>query len=182
MGKHDDCFVTVPLNVHPHPEARNVASSWPWLSSIAINDEHERTLDGAFYLDMNLMRYTFDETLDDITTRNKPHNHDWDEYILFVGTDPTNPLDLGAEVEIWLDDEQYIVTKTTALFVPKMTYHLPMYVRKLDRPFVWITTGTTLRYNHLGFSPNPRWDGFEEMDLTEAIAPKPNKKCVWVDI
>ena len=48
---------------------------------------------------------------------------------MFVGTDPADPMDLGAEVEMWLDDEPYTITQTTALFVPKLVYHLPMYVR-----------------------------------------------------
>lgn len=40
------------------------------------------------------------------------HTHDSDEVIAFFGSDPNKPNDLFGEVEFWLEDEKYILTKS----------------------------------------------------------------------
>ena len=47
----------------------------------------------------------------------KPHVHDSDEIIGFFGSDSANPHDLGGEVEIWLEDEKQVITKSDIFLV-----------------------------------------------------------------
>jgi len=62
------------------------------------------------------------------------HSHDSDEIIGFVGSDSTRPYELGAELELWLDGEKYVITSSCLIFIPAGMMHCPLYIRKLDRP------------------------------------------------
>ena len=74
------------------------------------------------------------------------HVHDFDEIVGFVGNDPQNPHDLGAEVEFWMEDEEYILDKTCLIWVPKGLRHCPLRVRKLDRPILFLALSMTKKY------------------------------------
>ncbi|OGN96895.1 MAG: hypothetical protein A2Z77_00420 [Chloroflexi bacterium RBG_13_51_36] len=63
------------------------------------------------------------------------NTHDCDEVLGFAGSDPDNPRELGAEVELWLEDEKYIINKSCFVFIPKGMKHCPMLIRKVDKPF-----------------------------------------------
>ena len=56
-----------------------------------------------------------------------------------MGSDPDNPHDLGGEIEIWLDDERYIITKSTIVVAPKNLAHCPLIIRRVDRPIFHFT-------------------------------------------
>jgi len=40
----------------------------------------------------------------------KPHTHDCNEVLGWIGTDWEHPHELNAEIEFWLEDEKYILT------------------------------------------------------------------------
>jgi hypothetical protein len=72
------------------------------------------------------------------------HVHDHDETLGFFGTDTENVYDLGGEIEFWLDDEKYLLTKSCIIFVPKGMKHCPIVFRRIDRPifhFIFVTGG-----------------------------------------
>lgn len=62
------------------------------------------------------------------------HAHDFDEVLAFFGTNPDNPKDLCGEIELWLEDEKQILTKSCLVFVPKGMMHAPITIRRIDRP------------------------------------------------
>ena len=68
------------------------------------------------------------------------HKHDYDEVIGFFGSDFNNPYNLNAEIEFWLEDEQYILTKSTLLFIPTGLTHCPLNVLSVSRPVFHFTT------------------------------------------
>ncbi len=74
------------------------------------------------------------------------HTHDFDELIAFCGGDPENPHDLGGEVEFWIEDEKYLLTKSCLIFIPKGLRHCPLRVRRVERPIFHFTVGTGGRY------------------------------------
>jgi len=76
----------------------------------------------------------------------EPHTHDYDEVIAFIGTDNNDPYDLGAEVELWLDDEKHIITKSSLVFIPAGLKHCPLTFLKVDRPVFHFTTGPGKMY------------------------------------
>lgn len=75
-----------------------------------------------------------------------PHTHKIDEVIAFFGTNHNDPYDLGAEVELWLGDEQHIITKTSLVFVPAGLKHCPLVFRKVERPVFHYTTFAGKQY------------------------------------
>ena len=74
------------------------------------------------------------------------HVHDFDEVIGFFGSDPQNPHDLGGEVEFWMEDEKYILTKSCLIFAPKGLRHCPLRVIRVDKPIFFLAVSTTSKY------------------------------------
>ena len=78
------------------------------------------------------------------------HVHDFDEVVGFIGSDPQNPTDLGGEVEFWLEDEKYLLTKSCLIFAPTGLRHCPLKVNKVDRPFMFLAISLTKKYGKDG--------------------------------
>ena len=74
------------------------------------------------------------------------HVHDFDEIIGFIGSDPQNPHDLGGEVEFWLEDEKYLLTKSCLIFAPRGLRHCPLRVTRADRPILFLAFSLTTKY------------------------------------
>lgn len=108
---------------------------------VLVTDE---VIKGAFYLNCALIWKASDQGSPDIK-----HYHDFDEYIGFIGSNPEDTHDLCGEVEIWLDDEKHILTKSCAVFIPKGLMHCPIYFRKVDRPIFYFSTGPKVTYEKL---------------------------------
>jgi hypothetical protein len=49
-------------------------------------------------------------------------------------------------MELWLDNEKYILNNTCLVFVPRGLKHCPMIARKVDRPFIHFTAGNQSLY------------------------------------
>jgi mannose-6-phosphate isomerase-like protein (cupin superfamily) len=81
-----------------------------------------------------------------VTLDAKPHTHDNDEIIGFFGNDFTRPYDLGGEIEIWLEGEKQIITKSAMIFVPAGMVHCPLILRRVTRPIFHFTVVTAPRY------------------------------------
>ena len=64
----------------------------------------------------------------------KGHSHPSAEILGFVGTDPDDPLDLGGEVEFWVEDEPHIVTRSTMVFLPPNVHHCPLFTLSVRDP------------------------------------------------
>lgn len=68
-----------------------------------------------------------------------PHKHDNDEFLFFVSTDPNDMKNLGAEVEVAFGEEwtKSTITTSSVIYFPKGLQHCPIFVKKLDRPFLF---------------------------------------------
>ena len=101
----------------------------------------ENVVEGAFH--MNTAWYLKAAA----TLEDKPHVHeDDDEIIGFFGNDANTPNDLGGEIEMWIEDEKHIITKSAMLFVPAGMKHCPLILRRVDRPIFHFTTVPGKRY------------------------------------
>lgn len=94
----------------------------------------DNVVEGAFH--MNTAWYL--KAAD--TLESRPHTHDSDEIIGFFGNNPEDPYDLGGKIEIWLEDEKHIITRTSMIFVPAGMKHCPLIIRRVDRPIFHFTT------------------------------------------
>jgi hypothetical protein len=140
-----------------NPMHPRVKYGTPLYNTLWINNQLNGAIPGAFFLECSLISQKSE--IQEPT--GKPHNHDFDEYLVWLGTNPDNPFDLDAEIELWLENERHIITKTTAVFIPKGMYHLPLIYRKVERPILIVVIGNTFRYRHLSYSNDPEWAKFE---------------------
>ncbi len=74
------------------------------------------------------------------------HIHDNPEFIGFLGTDPENPGDLGAEVHFFLGGEDIATTKSTVIYVPGNVAHSPIIVPALDREIIHFSGSPASEY------------------------------------
>ncbi len=73
----------------------------------------------------------------------KKHTHGFDECLAFMGGDPEHPLELGGEVELWIEDERHVLTKSCLVYIPAGTNHCPMNILSADRPIFHFSCGMT---------------------------------------
>ena len=73
----------------------------------------------------------------------EPHFHQGvDEYIFFMGADPTNIFDFDCEIEIFIGDdpdhmESKIITKPTIVRLPPTVWHCPIKFRNVNKPLLF---------------------------------------------
>ena len=69
-----------------------------------------------------------------------PHIHRDAELLFHIGTDPSNPMDLGAEVEMYLGPEleRHVINRTCCIFIPPNFIHSPWRPLKTVRPWIFI--------------------------------------------
>ena len=140
-GEYGKYFITETPPHPEHPQSRSAVSDVPWCDSLYIDNELDGKLPGAYYLETCLVLRT--GTMDDLTV---PHTHPFDEYLIFLGANPEDQFDLGGEVELWMGDEKHVITRSCAVFAPAGVPHCPLVVHRVDRPFIFITTGPGLGY------------------------------------
>lgn len=66
------------------------------------------------------------------------HAHDYDEILMWMGSDPDHPKDLGGEISIDIEGENHRVTTTGSVYIPAGTRHCPLDFVRVDRPFTFI--------------------------------------------
>ncbi len=74
--------------------------------------------------------------------------HPHDECLVFVGTDHTNILYLGAEVSIELGEEreEHIFNEPTVIVIPKGLPHGPVKINKVEKPIIHYSIGLGPEY------------------------------------
>lgn len=75
-----------------------------------------------------------------------PHAHAFPEVLTMFGTNMNDPTDLGGEIEFWLEDEQFILTKSFLAYIPAGMKHCPLKSYRMDIPIFHYTVGPGQRY------------------------------------
>ena len=107
----------------------------------------DNVVEGAFHMNTSWFRKA------STTTESEAHSHDSDEIIGFYGNNADDPYDLGGEIEIWLEDEKHILTRSSLLFIPAGMKHCPLIIRRVDRPIFHFTVLTGGQYTQKFNSP-----------------------------
>lgn len=80
----------------------------------------------------------------------EPHVHKFDEAIFFLGSDPNNIGDLGAEVEMSIgpkgEEEIHVITEPSVVVMPKGVWHCPMWTKRIDKPYLVMAVSLTKDY------------------------------------
>jgi hypothetical protein len=70
-----------------------------------------------------------------------PHTHPFTEIMGYFGTNLEDPGDLCGEIELWLEDEQFILTRSFIAYFPAGMVHCPLKHLKQDKPMFHFTMG-----------------------------------------
>ncbi len=84
----------------------------------------------------------------------KTHSHNNAEILCFVGGDPSNIKDLGAEIDVTLgaEREKHVITQTSCVSIPANLPHCPLNIRKVTKPIVFLEISLTPTYKAAGSS------------------------------
>jgi hypothetical protein len=74
------------------------------------------------------------------------HTHDFTEVLGFFGFNYDNIQDLGAEIEITIDNEKNIVDRSFSACIPAGVQHGPVIIRNIKRPIFHTSSGPTGHY------------------------------------
>jgi len=89
----------------------------------------DNVVEGAFQ--MNTSWYFAVPEIDPVF---EEHVHNYDELIGFFGSNPDDPYDLGAEMEVTIDGEIHRISRTSMIFIPAGVPHMPLSIKKVERP------------------------------------------------
>jgi hypothetical protein len=97
---------------------------------------------GVYYFTTQWVYGVSEEGIPPIT-----HDHSYDEYLGFFGSDTDHPEDLCGEVELSIGDEKHTITKSCVVFIPKGVSHCPMKFKRVDKPIFYFATTPTTSYS-----------------------------------
>ncbi|WP_448952288.1 hypothetical protein [Labrys neptuniae] len=83
------------------------------------------------------MTYTWNTELDKPQQWVAEHYHDYDEILIWTGSDPQNPRDLGAEMYLEIEGEGRTITTSGSIFIPAGVKHCPLWINRCWRPFTF---------------------------------------------
>jgi len=75
------------------------------------------------------------------------HVHEYDELIGFFGSDPEDPYNLNAEIEVTLDGEVHTLTRSSLIFCPANKKHMPLRIKRVDKPIFHFSVVMGPSYN-----------------------------------
>jgi hypothetical protein len=80
-----------------------------------------------------------------------PHKHDFDHVLCFIGGDPKNIREFGAEIEVTLGEEgeKYIINSTTIVTIPAGLLHCPIDFKRVDKPVLFLNIAPSPDYIRL---------------------------------
>jgi mannose-6-phosphate isomerase-like protein (cupin superfamily) len=89
---------------------------------------------------------------------NKAHKHDHDQYLVFIGGDPTNIKDFGGEAELSLgeEEEKYVINKTTIIYVPAGLVHCPLNFTRVEKPIIFMDIYPAAEYEQKQVNQHPK--------------------------
>jgi hypothetical protein len=106
-------------------------------------------------------------------TTEEPHVHAFDEVIGFISSDPENPRELDARMEIILGDETHFLTKSCLVHVPAGMKHCPLTFREVNRPVFFFTLAPISRYGRTSERTKPQKPS--AVKIPAFVPPPPDK-------
>ena len=95
----------------------------------------------------------------------QPHQHAVAEILYFIGGDPMNFKEFGAEVEFTIGEgkeaEMHVIKNTTWVYIPGNVPHCPLNFKRVDKPIM---------FGHIMFA-----DSFDSVIIGKNFT-KPDKK------
>jgi hypothetical protein len=86
------------------------------------------------------------------TLTDKPHRHEFPQYLCFFSATHGNARDFDAVVELSLgeEEEKQIITAPTVVYVPAGLDHGPLRFSRVEKPVLFIDVALTGGYSRVG--------------------------------
>ena len=93
--------------------------------------------EGQLNADCSIGYHCISEPLDMPTP---PHSHDCQQLLCFIGGNPLNLADFGAEIELCLGEEQekHSINSTSIVSIPEGLKHCPLNFKKVSKPIIFM--------------------------------------------
>ncbi len=153
-----------------------LAWSWPWASSQGTSGKTDQSKYGKYIISKDILKivpegytgmslYSHNGELKaDVSMGyhcvtkpilfSKTHTHNNAEILCFIGGNPRDITDLGAEVEMSLgpEHEKHVITQTSCVSIPANLPHCPLNIKKVTKPIVFLEISLTPFYKATGSS------------------------------
>jgi hypothetical protein len=150
MGNHDKNFIWKYMELTPEMKKMEKQTTMKATNLLWLDD---KTYPGTFYIENHWIWSLSGPMPKPPDNFPASHSHDFDEVQGFFGSQQSDPYDLGAEIDFYLEDELYTFNKTCFIFIPRGMKHLPMTIKKIWSPFMWLTAGNGKTLNWEGARP-----------------------------
>jgi hypothetical protein len=67
-----------------------------------------------------------------------PHHHDFPEMLCFIGGNPEDVTDLGAEIDFTLGGEKHHINTAAVVSIPSGVEHCPIVFTKVSQPIIFM--------------------------------------------
>ena len=84
------------------------------------------------------------------------HSHDFPEMLCFIGANPLDITDLGAEVEFTIGDEKHSINTAAVVSIPGGVDHCPIVIKKVTKPFIFMEVSLTRIWKPTGPPPEKK--------------------------
>jgi len=85
-----------------------------------------------------------------------PHSHDFAEMLCFIGGNPRDITDFGAEIDFTLGDETHTINTPAVVSIPGGVVHCPIVFKKVAKPIVFLEISLTRVYKPSGPPPKKK--------------------------
>ena len=82
-----------------------------------------------------------------------PHSHDFPEMLCFIGGNPLDITDFGAEIEFTLGGEKHLINTLAVVSIPAGVTHCPIKIKKVTKPIIFMEVSLTRIWKPSGPPP-----------------------------
>ena len=122
----------------PSPPAHELESSTP--TGVQVLCDKELFPETGSIIEYNIIDR--DISLGNRPGGPQPHKHEYSELLVYLGTNPDDPDELGGEIEIWLGEgdelEKVTLTASSSILIPPGLAHLPLFYKNVYRPIIHV--------------------------------------------
>jgi hypothetical protein len=74
-----------------------------------------------------------------VLLQKESRSHNFDKFMCFLGADPKDSFDFGAEIELTMgkEAEKHVIDASTIICIPKGTAYGPLNFKKVTRPIIF---------------------------------------------
>jgi hypothetical protein len=107
----------------------------------------------------------------------EPHSHPFPEMLCFIGGNPENINDFGAEIEFTIGGETHKITTPTVVSIPGNVEHCPIVFTRVAKPLIFLEVSLTRIWKPGGRNAKKKADAINKVDEIKKMTKKPVKKA-----